>query len=265
MVTNEGIYFVTGSDDNFFENSKLLIASWKRNNPEFPLIYCDFGLTELQLKIMSQIPCLKIASSPIKRDGWLGKAYLLDYLNRTVLKWKIIIWIDSDALIINKLPDIAKLMEGYDILVDAHELSVGEVTPFENIKKLGLTSTDSYFSAGFWISNNKRFLETYANFAEEVKYQGPLWEGNAFVAAIYKEKLKVRTINGNIWHCRGMTSLPFCTVKNGNVYYKDFPIYILHANYFYKTKADGRRVLKRPELAAIQDYYEKYFLDNFMK
>jgi len=57
-----------------------------------------------------------------------------------------------------------------------------------------------------------------------------------------------------------MTSLQTCTVKNENLYYEKFPIFILHANAFYTTESDGKRIFERKEIAAIQKEYEQIFL-----
>jgi len=102
-------------------------------------------------------------------------------------------------------------------------------------------------------------LENYAKLCAQVKGQGNLWEGDAFVAAIYHEKLRLRTVNGGVWHARGKTSLHTCEVAGLNAYHAGQPIYVLHANDGYTVRADGRRIFKRPELAAIQDHYERMF------
>jgi hypothetical protein len=79
------------------------------------------------------------------------------------------------------------------------------------------------------------------------------------VAAIYHERLKLRTVSGGVWHARGKTSLGTCTVAGLKAYHENQPIYVLHANAEYKVRGDGRRLFNRPDLLAIQDHYENKF------
>ena len=257
------VYFVTGADHNLFENSKFLIGSWLKTNSDIPLIYCNFGLNETQRKKLSHISGMQVIDLPEagSRTGWECKANLYQYLDKAQIRSKIIVWVDADAIILQRIPEIKKLIQGYDILVDVHIQSIGEIMCDENISILNLNPLDSYFSSGFWILNKPSFLKTWAMLTEKVKFCGNLWENDAFVASIYHEYMKIRPINGNIWHCRGMTSLQSCNVKNGVVYYEKFPIIILHTNAFYNTSSDGRRTFENPDLAAIQNYYEKQFLN----
>jgi hypothetical protein len=178
---------------------------------------------------------------------WEGKARLGTYLESFRQPWDVLVWIDADALFLQPYPNLGELMAGYDMIIDAHIQSVGEIMHECNREVLVRT-------AGGWggISARRFLLQRgvldraargavgklfAALHAGEGK--GNLWEGDAFVAAIYHEKLRLRTVNGGVWHSRGKTSLHTCEASGINAYHAGQPIYVLHAN-------DGYGARRRP-------------------
>jgi hypothetical protein len=157
------------------------------------------------------------------------------------------------------LPDLADLLSGYDLVIDAHTMSVGEVARPETRRHLPLSETDAYFSSGFWITRSVRLLEQWDRLVESVVGRGNLWENDAFVAAVYSSGAKIRPVCGNIWHVRGTTSVQSVEVRDHTVFHGGYPALVLHANWFFTVRADGRRVFDRPELAAVQDFYENMY------
>lgn len=258
---NDGTCLVTGADAAHFANSKLLVASWRQHNPELPLLYCDFGLQTSQREALLGIGGLRLllADELHGKSGWECKSNLHKYLEQTTGPDTIVVWVDADAILLRPLQDIAHLIDGYDMIIDVHVQSVGEIMTTANMVVLGANPTDAYFSSGFWMVRHPSFLKTWARLTENVKFQGNLWENDAFVAAIYHERLKIRPVNGNIWHCRGMTSLDTCQVRGGHLFFGEYPVQVLHANAGFTIREDGRRVFKREDLAAIQDRYEALF------
>ena len=196
------------------------------------------------------------------RHPWLGKSYLGRFLGTRLPSAHTVMWIDADAFFNSPLPPLAPLIEGYDLLLDAHVQSVGELTHGSNLKRLGLRPDDAYFSAGWWIARPGRLFETYERLTALVRGQGHLWECDAFVAAIYAERLRIRTVSGLVWHARGKTSLGSCGVRDTTAYHGDQPIYVVHANDSYTVRDDGRRVLDRPDLARLQDRYEQRYRER---
>ena len=255
------VLIATGADAVHFAHLPMLIASWKTHLPGIPLVVCDYGLTPDQVALVRAVPGVHYAAGPTPHysHAWEGKARLGAYLEPFTGPWKWVVWIDADALFLRPLPELSAIIEGYDVIVDAHVQSIGEIVQEGNRRVLDLRNDDAYFSSGFWIVRRGCLLETFASAAASVKGQGNLWENDAFVAAIYRERLKVRTVNGGVWHARGKTSLHTCEVSGLNAYHAGQPIYVLHANDGYTVRADGRRIFKRPELAAIQDHYERMF------
>jgi ADP-heptose:LPS heptosyltransferase/polysaccharide pyruvyl transferase WcaK-like protein len=252
---------VTGADRTHFANSKMLVASWWRHNRELPFCYCDYGLSEDQKREVSRWP-VRLLETPAEfagAGGWRCKAGLIRYLKFCGSAWKNAIWIDADALFLQPLPDVNALMEGYDLLIDAHRQSVGEIVERVNLDLLPLDPGDAYFSSGFWITSSESFLALWDELVERVCGRGNLWENDAFVAAVYSARCRVRTVCGNIWHSRGATSLNTCALKEGELRFADAPVRILHANDGYTVRADGRRVFNRPELKCVQDLYEEEF------
>lgn len=226
---------------------------------DVPLGVCDYGLSEGQRRELARFPGLTILEKPCPiGHPWMGKALVGRFL--ASVSWDIALWIDADALFANPLPPVTHLLEGYDMLIDAHRQSVGEIVHDCNLSPLGLRKDDAYFSAGWWIARKGPFFGTYERLCRLVEGKGNLWECDAFVAAIYREKLKLRTVNGSIWHCRGKTSLHTCQVQGLVPFHAGHPIYVVHANEGYTVREDGRRVFNRPELAAIQDHYEQVYL-----
>jgi hypothetical protein len=260
-VSTGGVVIATGANALHFSNLTMLIASWKTTHPGWPLVVCDYGLTGEQVALLSAIPGVFYAAGPTPPydHAWEGKARLGAYLERVPLAWRTLIWIDADALLLEPLPQLDALMAGYDIIIDAHVQSVGEIMHEINRNALGVRPDDAYFSSGFWIVRRGCLLDSFASGAAMVKGRGNLWENDAFVAAIYRERLKVRTVSGGVWHARGKTSLHSCEVVGLRAYHAGQPIHVVHANDGYTVRADGRRIFKRPELAAIQDHCEKKF------
>lgn len=251
---------VTGADAGHFANLRVLLGSWRVNMPEWPVAICDFGLEPAQRTRLAAIPGLTVlpAPEPITHP-WLGKALVGRFLEASAAHWRALMWLDADALFAHATPDVPPLLEGYDMLVDAHVRSVGEIVLDENLAALPLRKDDAYFAAGWWVARRGCLLASYERFCRRVQGRGNLWEGDAFVAAIYAEKLKVRTVSGSVWHCRNNTSLGTCEVKGIEPFHAGQPIYVLHANDGYTVREDGRRVFKRPELARIQEHYEALF------
>lgn len=171
-------------------------------------------------------------------------------------------WLDADALFANPLPDLEPLLEGYDMILDAHVMSVGEIAHACNREALSLRADDAYYAAGWWVARRGCLLENYEKFTRLVMGQGNLWEGDAFVAAIYRERLKIRNVCGAIWHSRGITSLNTCQVEGIIPRHAGQPIYVVHANASYSVNPDGRRVFNRPELARIQAHYESLYAER---
>jgi hypothetical protein len=259
----------TGADAYHFSHIAILIASWKTHNPTLPLVVCDYGFTAEQVALLRAIPGVHYAPGPTPNydHPWEGKARLGTYLASYRAPWDLLVWIDADALFLHPYPGLGERMAGYDMIIDAHIQSVGEIMHECNREVLGRAAgggggfwrDDAYFSAGCWIARRGVLLENYATLCAQVKGKGNLWEGDAFVAAIYREKLRLRTVNGGVWHARGKTSLHTCEAVGLKAYHGGQPIYVLHANDGYTVRADGRRIFKRPELAAIQDHYERMF------
>jgi hypothetical protein len=252
---------VTGADSAHFPHLRVLLGSWWANMRALPLAVCDYGLQASQVNDLRAIPGVQVLSvdEPITHP-WQGKSLVGKFLSKAALPWSRLMWIDADALFAHPLPEIEPLIHGYDMIVDAHVMSVGQIVHDCNLGPLNLRKDDSYFAAGWWIARKGCLLENYETFCRVVQGKGNLWEGDAFVAAIYAEKLKIRTVCGSVWHARGMTSLHTCEVRGLEPFHAGQPIYVLHANDGYTVRADNRRVFKRPELAAIQDHYEKLFV-----
>ncbi|MEY2879069.1 MAG: hypothetical protein RLZZ15_1449 [Verrucomicrobiota bacterium] len=251
----------TGANAAHFANLTMLLASWKTHHAATPLVVCDYGLTPEQAALLRAIPGLHFAAGPALRGthAWEGKARLGEYVAPPAPPWEALVWIDADALFLRPLPALGELLAGYDVIVDAHVQSNGAIVHEGNLRALGLRADDAYFSSGFWIVRRGCLLESFARLAERVRGQGNLWENDAFVAAIYAEKLRVRTVSGGVWHARGKTSLHTCAVAGLEARHEGQPIYVVHANDGYTLRADGRRIFNRPELAAIQDHYEGKF------
>jgi hypothetical protein len=252
---------VTGADAFHFSNLKVLIGSWKINNPTLPLCVCDFGFSTDQIEILKGIEGVFYLPNkgPAFTHPWEGKAAINDFLKSYLHPYEVLVWIDADALFNAPYPNLPRLMLGYDMIIDPHINSIGEIMHECNREVLNVNKEDCYFSAGCWIAKKGVLLETYQRLTQLVKGKGNLWECDAFVSAIYHEKLKLNEVDGGQWHSRGKTSLASCTVKDLKAYHKDALIYVLHANADYTVRSDGRRIFTRPELAAIQQYYEEYF------
>ena len=93
-----------------------------------PLAVCDYGLTDGQKTELGRWPGLEVLPSdePISHP-WLGKALLGQFLKKSGVAWDILMWLDADALFTHALPEIPPLLQGYDLLLDAHVQSVGEI------------------------------------------------------------------------------------------------------------------------------------------
>jgi len=262
--TNRSALIVTGADAYHFTNLGMLIASWRANNPSSPFAVCDYGFTADQIKTLKGIEGLHYlpnTRAPFSHP-WEGKAALKYFFEELKVNWEMMIWVDADALFLHPYPDLSSLMHGYDMIIDAHIQSVGEIMHECNRLVLDVRKDDAYFSAGCWIARRGVLLDNYCRLTQMVKGKGNLWEGDAFVAAIYHERLKLRTVNGGVWHARGKTSLGTCTVDGLKAYHEKQPIYVLHANADYQVRGDGRRRFNRPELLAIQDHYENKFVSE---
>jgi hypothetical protein len=256
-------WIVTGADSHHFANSRLLVASWWETNRHLPLAYCDFGLTQEQLDEIRSWPVTLLPIPPAlarSTHAWRYKAGLIQYL--AVLPWKVVTWIDADAILLTSLGDTASLTEGYDLLVDAHVMAIGEITLPETAALLPpMDPRDAYFGAGFWITSSRRLLATWDEFCGRAEGIGNLWEGDAFVAAVYDTKTRVRTVCGNIWHVRGKTSIQTSEITNGRLTFGGFPCVVLHANAEYTLREDERRVFVRETLREIQDQFERRFFE----
>lgn len=265
QVMDTATVIVTGADAYHFSNLHILIGSWKVNNPTLPLLVCDFGFTPNQVELLKTISGVVY----LPRKGvafthpWEGKAAIIDFLKEYTKPYEVLIWIDADALFVSPYPNLAQLIKGYDMIIDPHINSIAEIMHECNIEVLNVRKEDPYFSAGCWIARKGVLLENYHTFTQRVKGKGNLWECDAFVAAIYHEKLKLLEVDGWVWHSRGKTSLATCTVKDLNAFHNGQLIYVLHANAEYTVRNDGRRIFNRLELAKIQDYYEAYFLKHY--
>lgn len=260
---NANLLILTGSNDEFFPNLRVEIGSWLENMISFPLAVCDFGLTDAQKRELERVPglhLLKLDKPP--SHPWLGKSLAGKFVEQYPLPWEMLMWIDADALFASPLPPLDPLLDGYDMLADAHIQGVGEIAPPRRREALNLRDDDAYYSAGWWIARRGVLLKSYELFCSQVERREGLWEGDAFVAAIYREKLKIRTVCGSIWHSRGKTSLFTCDVEGLVPIHADHPIYVLHANAGYGVRADGRRVLNNPKLAQIQDHYERAYIER---
>jgi len=257
---------VTGADAAHFANLRILVGSWAAHLSQWPLAVCDYGLSAEQGLELARFPGLRILPPPRPiTHPWEGKALVGKFLAGETRPWTQLMWIDADALIAHPLPAIGPLIAGYDMLLDAHVQSVGEIVHDCNLSPLGLRPDDAYFSAGWWIARRGCLLENYERLCALVQGQGNLWEGDAFVASIYAEKLKLRTVSGSVWHCRGKTSLHTCEVRGLGVYHAGQPIYVVHANDGYTVRSDGRRVFRRAELAAVQDHYEAAYRERIVR
>jgi hypothetical protein len=243
-----------------YTNLRVLLGSWLRNMPWARLAVCDYGLLPWQIDELRRFPSLSVLPAPEPvTHPWMGKALLGSFLQSYPHPWQVLMWLDADALFASPLPAVTPLLEGYHLLLDAHIQSVGEIAHACNRDALGLRADDAYYAAGWWVARRGCLLENYERFTRRVMGQGNLWEGDAFVASIYTEKLKIRNVCGSIWHSRGKTSLHTCTVEGLTPRHAGFPIYVLHANDAYTVLPDGRRVFKRPELARIQEYHENTY------
>jgi len=188
-----------------------------------------------------------------------GKSLLRRFLEENNVSWEIVMWVDADAFFNRRLPCPAPLLEGYDVLIDAHRLSAGEAVGDRRLQGLRVRSDDAFFSAGWWVARRGCLLQSYLSLADKLHGGGRLWDSLAFTAAIYEEKLRIRTVCGNIWHARGATSLQTCEVHDGRAWHGDSLIFVVHSNACYRLRNDGRRILKRKALAKLQDHYEAVY------
>ena len=256
----------TGCDHFHFPNLRLLLGSWLLHMRSFPLAVCDYGMSPEQIAELRRwrgvevLSCGETISHP-----WLGKALLGKFLRGSTHDWRILMWLDADACFTQPMPEVAPLLAGYDLLLDAHVQAVGEIAHACNREALGLRADDAYYAAGWWVARRGCLLENYERFTRLVQGQGNLWEGDAFVAAIYHERLKIRNVCGSIWHCRGKTSLHSCRVEGLVPKHAGHPIYVLHANDGYTVAPNGRRVFQRPELAAIQAHFEQHYFQELAR
>lgn len=252
---------VTGADSHHFANLRVMVGSWLTHMRDHPLFVCDFGFSAPQKSELTRIAGLEVLSVDVPIvHPWVGKSLIGRFLGERIGHYPAIMWIDADALFNQRLPAIGPLLDGYDILIDAHIQSVGELVEPTNLEALGLRPDDAYFSAGWWVIRSGCLFDRYERMTAMVQGRGRLWEADAFVAAIYAEKLRIRTVCGSVWHVRGMTSLQSCLVRHGSVHHRDQPAYVVHANDSFVERDDGRRVFKRPELAGIQDRLEAVYL-----
>jgi hypothetical protein len=255
-------WIVTGADSLHFVNSRMLIASWWETNRHLPLAYCDFGLTATQLDEVRSWPVTVLSTPPGLGNShpWRRKAALIQYTSG--LAWETLTWVDADAVLLDSLGDVRALVEGYDLLVDAHPMAIGEITLPETAALLpAMDPRDAYFAAGFWITSSRSLLNTWDELCARVAGVGNLWEGDAFVAAVYVTRARVRTVCGNIWHVRGKTSIETAELANGRLEFAGFPCVVLHANAGYTLREDGRRVFVRKVLREIQDRFERRFFE----
>jgi hypothetical protein len=257
------LLIATGTNARHFPNLRILIGSWTLHMHGFPLVVCDYGMTEEQIAELRLWRGIEVLPSdePVTHP-WLGKALLGKFLRGSSVAWSSIMWLDADACFTHALPEIPPLLEGYDMLLDAHVQSVGEIAHACNREALGLRADDAYYAAGWWVARRGCLLDNYEALTRKVQGRGNLWEGDSFVAAIYRERLKIRNVCGSIWHCRGRTSLHTCQVHGYTPMHAGFPIYVLHANDGYVEAPNGRREFKRPELAAIQTRFENRYLEG---
>jgi hypothetical protein len=264
---NFSTVIVTGADAYHFSNLKILIGSWIKNNPAIPLCVCDFGLSPQQIELLTTIRGIYYLPNkglPFTHP-WEGKAAINQFLKEYPHTYEVLVWIDADALFNAPYPDLPELMNGYDMIIDPHINSIGDIMHECNRVILKVNKDDCYFSAGCWIARKGVLIDTYHHLTQLVKGTGNLWECDAFVASIYHEKLKIRTVNGGIWHSRGKTSLSTCEVKAGKVYHQGQLVYVLHANAYYQVQEDGRRILNRLDLAEIQNNYLIFYNDFLQK
>ncbi|MBI5766597.1 MAG: hypothetical protein HZA93_02300 [Verrucomicrobia bacterium] len=261
---SSGVIITTGANGAHFANLTMLIASWQVAQPGWPLVICDYGLDADQVSLLRTVRGLQVVAAAGKAltHAWEGKSRLGEYVEAGPRDWHTLVWIDADALLLEPLPELDELLVGYDVLIDAHVQSIGEIMHECNRVSLGVRRDDAYFSSGFWVQRRGCLLESYARGAAVVRGQGNLWENDAFVAAIYSERLKVRTVCGGVWHARGKTSLATCETAGLRAFHAGQPIHVLHANDGYTLRADGRRIFRRPELAAIQDHFERQFWER---
>jgi len=265
MKTSSGTILVTGVNAAHFANLRVLIGSWLTHMRSLPLAVCDYGLAAEQVVELRRIAGVHVLPRPCSiRHPWQGKSLVGKFLKAFPQPWDNMVWIDADALFNHPLPELGPLLDGYDLLIDAHAQAVGEIVHDCNLATLNLRRDDAYFSAGWWVAaRRENFLDRYEQLCALVEGKGNLWECDAFVAAVYAEKLRLRTVCGGIWHSRGKTSLPTCAVQNLKASHAGHPIYVVHANAAYTVRpGDQRRVFTRPELAAIQDHYEGIYWGN---
>lgn len=256
-------WIVTGADSSHFVNSRMLVASWWETNRELPLAYCDFGLTPEQVTEVRSWPVTFFPIPPELKSAthpWRRKAGLIQYI--ADLGWNTLIWVDADAILLHPLHNVGFLLEGYDLLIDAHRMAIGEIMRPETAALLPpLDARDAYFSSGFWITTSPALLNTWDKLCASVVGVGNLWENDAFVAAVYAIRPHMRTVCGNIWHVRGVTSLQTADFTNGRLAFAGYPCVVLHANAEYTLREDGRRVFTRRSLREVQDRLEQRFFE----
>ncbi len=256
-------WIVTGADAHHFANSRLLVASWCDTNRSLPLAFCDFGLTEDQRRAVQLWPVTLLDIPTLLSSathGWRRKAGLIHYVE--ALKWETLTWIDADAMLLVELGNTGALLDGYDLAIDAHPMAIGEIVSAEAATRLPtMDPRDAYFSSGFWLTSSGTLLRAWDELCSRVTGVGELWENDAFVAAVYSTRARVRTLCGNIWHVRGRTSIETAEVVNGRLTFAGFECVVLHANAGYVVRKDGRRVFLRKPLQAIQDHFEHRFCE----
>src|SRR3954463_12045967 len=125
-------WIITGLDSAHFANCKQLLASWFDSNRNIPLAIADFGLTPDHAREIKSWPVRflprTLATNAIGEfnHAWRAKAALIHYAS-ALGPWKHLVWIDADALLLQPLGNLATLLDGYDLLLDAHRMSLGEI------------------------------------------------------------------------------------------------------------------------------------------
>lgn len=103
--------FLTGCDASTEWMLPWFISNYKKHH-QTPLIFADFGVTELTLKIMRENCHAIIDLTKVKEKGWFKKPKAM--LNNPSYKT---VWIDTDCQILENCDDIFDLIEPNKLLM----------------------------------------------------------------------------------------------------------------------------------------------------
>lgn len=274
---SEPVILVTGGDENYFM-SILGLVEGVQFYTDLPIMVCDFGLSEGQIKFLDELGLLlpRPEEIPAGIHPWYYKSSIGHYLQDH--DYEHIVWVDADMSpttdfsrplhqLLNQHGNKPWLGCCYNYYPQTIQANINllstkhDVEVFRNLvaQEPGLEK-NKYLNSGFFITNDRDFLAQWEHITRNIAVH-TLFEQNCFNYLAYKHFNQVTVLDDVLWNLHASHVIQLIEVNVQT----EKPVFMINGKRTYLIHPTGLQSEYVKALDPCEIGYEDYILTGHIK